>query len=145
MDINAVTPYLHVSDVQRSIAFYRDALGFQVTAGMEHDGRPAWARLENGPTSLMVSSLMARSLPHDDDDDHQHGGTWPGPGQVVGVDVLGATWLYVSDVDAQYERLKAAGFAVIGEPRDQTHGTREFMLADPDGYHYVIASPIARP
>jgi uncharacterized glyoxalase superfamily protein PhnB len=140
MNISDATPYIHVSDVGRSIGFYRDALGFAVVASMEHDGRPAWARLTNGSVSIMVSSLIARSLPHDDDDNHRHGEPWGGPGQVAGVEVQGATWLYVPDVDAQYERLTHAGFETIDRPTDMGHGTREFMIADPDGYIYVIAS-----
>lgn len=137
MGISELTPYLRVADLARSIAFYTDGLGFTVTDRMVDDGRTVWARLASGGASIMLSAGGARSLEHSDDDDHVHA-PFPGPRQSDGIDVHTATWLYTDDVDAAHARLVAAGADVVEAPQEQPYGLRDFLVRDPDGYHYVV-------
>jgi uncharacterized glyoxalase superfamily protein PhnB len=46
------------------------------------------------------------------------------------------------DVDAHYERARAAGAVVIGEPTDQQYGHRSYRAVDPEGHHWYIGGPI---
>jgi catechol 2,3-dioxygenase-like lactoylglutathione lyase family enzyme len=130
---------LRVADMERSIDFYTRALGFEVARTLEHEGEPFWAWLSAGPLSLMISRFPARSLEHGEDEEHEHpewtGASFINPGPDL--DVL--TFLYVESVDAAYARVVAAGFETIDAPRETTHGTREFLVQDPDGYYYAIA------
>lgn len=48
----------------------------------------------------------------------------------------------VDDVDATYERLRAAGVEFEGLPADQTWGDRHAWLRDPSGYRLSIYSPV---
>ena len=48
----------------------------------------------------------------------------------------------VDDVDAHFERAKAAGAAVIGEPEDQPHGLRTYRTMDLEGHRWIFGSPI---
>ena len=41
---------------------------------------------------------------------------------------------YVDDVDAHYERAKAAGAVVRQEPEDRPDGLRMYSVADPEGH-----------
>ena len=43
-------------DVQKSIEFYTNVLGFSVTNRMDTVGRTGWASLSNGGTRLMLAS-----------------------------------------------------------------------------------------
>ncbi|HEX2560656.1 VOC family protein [Phenylobacterium sp.] len=53
--MNRVTPLLNVQDVARSLAFWRDLLGFEVVSTFDWEGRLAWARLKHGEVQLMLN------------------------------------------------------------------------------------------
>jgi predicted enzyme related to lactoylglutathione lyase len=44
-------------------------------------------------------------------------------------------WLQVPDVDAEHERLEAAGVKVTAAPADMPWGLREMSFDDPEGTH----------
>lgn len=48
----------------------------------------------------------------------------------------------VEDVDAVYERLKAAGLPIRRDIRDEDFGQRHFITADPNGVLIDIITPI---
>lgn len=118
MAVARVVPILKVTDMPRALDFYGSTLGFVV------DFR--YAAGSHGPWYAGVSL-----------DGHQiHLSTFGGDG-VTGT----ATYFYVDDVDALFERFVAAGLNVPGNPDspvhdgpvDQTWGMREFYVRDPDG------------
>lgn len=47
-------PLLAVDEIERSVNFYRDMLGFNVAGQAESDGKLFWCRLERGGTSIML-------------------------------------------------------------------------------------------
>lgn len=49
--------------------------------------------------------------------------------------------LLVDDVDAEYERLKAAGVSFDKPPEDMYWGARHAFFKDPDGYSLTIFRP----
>ena len=48
----------------------------------------------------------------------------------------------VEDVDAEYERLSAAGLPILLSLRDEAFGQRHFITADPDGVLIDVIKPI---
>ena len=52
-------------------------------------------------------------------------------------------FLYVADVDAHYERARAAGALIDSQPVDQPYGQREYGARDPEGHRWWFATPIA--
>ena len=48
----------------------------------------------------------------------------------------------VDDVDAEYERLQAAGVAALEPPQDRPWGERQFVVRDPNGFALNIAKSI---
>jgi hypothetical protein len=114
--VSRLTPFVHVTDVERSIAWYRH-LGFVVTEIFTPAGQLNWANLVSGDAELMLqrafSSLTDR-------------------GAIV-------LWLYSHDLAALRDQLVAAGVSA-GAIVDGTPGPRHQMeLIDPDGYTVMVA------
>jgi catechol 2,3-dioxygenase-like lactoylglutathione lyase family enzyme len=47
-------------------------------------------------------------------------------------------WLQVRDVDAEHERLRAAGVLVLRGPAVEPWGLTEMWIEDPDGVRIVL-------
>jgi uncharacterized glyoxalase superfamily protein PhnB len=129
--MNRVIPILAVSDMQRSLDFYSNVLGFTVEFTMPgENGTLNHASVARGDAHIMFSPLAAWG----DTVEHR--------------DHLGkGVSLYVSldkddDVDAIYFGAKAAGANIIQEPVDQFWGDRDWGLTDPDGYTVFISKPV---
>ena len=52
-------------------------------------------------------------------------------------------FLYVDDVDAHYERARAAGARIDAQPVDQPYGQREYGARDLEGHRWWFATPTA--
>jgi catechol 2,3-dioxygenase-like lactoylglutathione lyase family enzyme len=115
--VRDLIPFVHVTDVARSIAFY-ELLGFELKDTYEHDGCLDWAALESRDAQLMLAHASA---PIERDK------------QAV------LFYLYAEDLAALREHLLAKG-VTVGEIRDGSPGpTREMGLADPDGWCLMVA------
>ena len=115
--INRLTPFVHVEDVARSIAFYHH-LGLTLASVYKYRGTPVWASLTSGEAELMVT--------RDGD-----------PIDPAGQGVL--FYLYSDDLRALRDSCSAAGIAA-GEIEDGTPGpTEQMQIIDPDGYELMIA------
>lgn len=118
---------INVSDMDRSIAFYRDTFGWEqlfdehmegpsfdaITGVKGAAGRAVGGRIRNIRVELMCFNFTS-SEP---------------PGRGLGLRVLS---MEVDDADAAYRDLKAAG-ATVASPPVEVHGTRMFFVIDPDG------------
>jgi uncharacterized glyoxalase superfamily protein PhnB len=49
----------------------------------------------------------------------------------------------VDDVDAHYERSKAAGAEIDRAPTDQAYGLREYGVRDPENHRWWFSTPLA--
>jgi uncharacterized glyoxalase superfamily protein PhnB len=49
----------------------------------------------------------------------------------------------VEDADAHRDRAAAAGATIIGEPRDQPYGERQYTAVDPGGHRWTFSQSIA--
>jgi uncharacterized glyoxalase superfamily protein PhnB len=50
--------------------------------------------------------------------------------------------VYVDDVDAHYERAKAAGAEITQEPADQEYGDRRYTARDVEGHQWFFATRV---
>jgi hypothetical protein len=115
--VRDLIPFVHVSDVGRSIAFY-ELLGFELKDTHEHDGRLDWAGLESRDAQLMLAHASA---------------------QIERDKQAALFYRYADDLAALRDQLLAAGVAV-GEIRDGSPGpARELGLADPAGWCLMVA------
>jgi len=111
-----------VDDVQAAVDFYTTHLDFQVKTS----AGPAFADVVRGPLRLLLSgpaSSGARATPTD--------ATSPGRNRIH---------LLVDDLDAEIDRLRAAGLAFRGEPVSGPGG-RQILLADPAGNLIELFQP----
>ena len=117
-------PSLGVSDIDRSLGFYRTFFGLEVADSYDETGRMAWCWLRAGAAELMLQQLSAD--------------------QQMRLDpAIGQSWmvyLRVDDIDEVHARLAQAGFPVR-EIAQTDYGTREFFVSDPDGYDLWISTP----
>ena len=51
-------------------------------------------------------------------------------------------FVHVDDVDAHYERARAAGALIDSQPVDQPYGQREYGARDPEGHRWWFATPL---
>ena len=115
--VTGLVPFVHVEDVERSIAFYYH-LGFIVASIYRYRGTSVWAELRSEGAELMVST---------------DGDSVDPAGQGV------LFYLYSDDLAALRKQLLADGIHV-GKIVDATPGPRQEMrLTDPDGYVLMVA------
>jgi PhnB protein len=127
--MSTITPGLAVADIAASVRFYSEVLGFDVVFTFPgDDGVLAHASVRLGDSEVMFGRLQA-SEQHDQ-----------GPlGRGV---ILYATVAGDEDIDAYFQRVKAAGATIVQEPADQFWGNRDWAVADPDGYRVYISKVI---
>ena len=123
-----LTPHLFVEDMQRSIAFYRDILGFEVRRA-EPEAAPTFASLARGDSLLMLSPFGESfgDWKVADVAEHRRG-------------QLGPVSFYIEggDLEADYQRVLDAGTNIVDPLAARAWGQREFTLADPDGFLWAI-------
>jgi lactoylglutathione lyase len=118
-------PILTTPDLPRSLGFYRDLLGFEVTYRFPADGDPVYVGLRLAGSELGIGA----------DPDFR-----PGADRVPAAAPPFDLCVYARDCDAAVAHLRAAGVPVLAEPAAQAWGERMARVADPDGNRLVILS-----
>lgn len=123
--LQAVMPTFTVSDIRRSIAWYRDVLGFTVLDEMMHEGELLGAAIKAGSVEILLGQ----------DDWAQ------GKDREKGV---GFRLYCVSaqDIDEIAANIKARGGELTQEPTDQPWGARDLAVIDPDGFKISISTKV---
>lgn len=112
--ISAITLATH--DMGRAVRFY-STLGFEILYGGEE---ASFTSFRAGTSYLNLTAQPAERR-------------WSWWGRAV---------FYVRDVDAVYDRTRAAGYHPATTPRDAEWGERYFHLVDPDGHELSFARPL---
>jgi catechol 2,3-dioxygenase-like lactoylglutathione lyase family enzyme len=126
-DVVQVATMLAVADLGRSVAFYRDRLGFDV-----REESPGLALLGHGPALLY---LVADSPPTPDKP-----GVWLSPPADPARTPVNLVFR-VGDCRVVYERLRAAGVALLAPPHSPAWGGWRCFGRDPDGYLFEVEEP----
>ncbi|HEX3927237.1 MAG TPA: VOC family protein [Gemmatimonadales bacterium] len=116
---------LTCKDIEASVRFYHEAIGFAVAHRFEQDGKLAGAVVAAGDIAIVLNQ-----------DDGKLG--WDrikGQGFYLQINVAG-------NVDAVAARIKAAGGTLLNEPADRPWGQRMFQFKDLDGFKLGISTPI---
>ena len=123
-DLVPVAPEFLVRNLKASLDFYTKGLGFEV---LRRD--PDFAVLGMGEAHVLL--VVAHETPEVKE--------WleSGP-RGVGFNVR----IMVEDVDAIYDRAKAAGAYLVADIADREYGLRDFMIADVDGFVLRFAAPV---
>jgi lactoylglutathione lyase len=118
--LRAITPSFTVNNLQRSLAFYRDGLGFFLSERWEEGGQLQGVMLKAGDCHLGLSQ-----------DDFSKGRDRP---KGIGFRIWCETF---QDVDTIAQRLKRFGGTIIEGPGEQ-YGSYGFTAEDPDGFRITI-------
>lgn len=118
MKIESVSPILSVNDLEKSIDFYRHALGFDL----------AWSWGEPPDIAAVCRDGVEITLT-----------------QRAGAKPAGAAHFYlgVSGIDGYYQSLVDAGVTIVVPLGDRPYGMRDFRMEDPSGNELSIGQAIA--
>ncbi|MER1996706.1 MAG: VOC family protein [Arthrobacter sp.] len=127
MNLNIANSFLPQTDPDESLAFYRDALGFEVRNDVGYEGM-RWITV--GPADQPEVSVVLyppSADPSVTEDETRMIAEMMAKGTFATL-VLSST-----DVDAAFDAVQAAGAEVIQEPTDQPYGIRDCAFRDPAG------------
>jgi uncharacterized glyoxalase superfamily protein PhnB len=127
MDVKLYICTLAVDDHDKALAFYRDALGFEVRTDVG-SGRRRWITV--GPHSQPdINILLAPPAPDP--------GISPSDREAISdllaKGLLGWLNFSTSDLEGIFDRVQATGAEVVQEPMDQPYGARDCAFRDPAG------------
>jgi lactoylglutathione lyase len=111
---------VYVSDMQRSLTFYRDTLGLTLKFTS-----PGWTEFVTGTTTIALHVVGSQG------EEATTRQSLPPAGQAQ----IGFT---VDDLEATYEALKAQDVVFSLPPKTQNSGARLAVLHDPDGLGITI-------
>ena len=103
--------FIRPADFERSLAFYRDTLGWDVTE--------TWGDAKEGRGAILSGGGMKVVIAEPHPGDADRGGR---------PDVH----LDIHDIDARFKLMPKGGH-VVAEPQETHWGTRWFVVRDPDG------------
>lgn len=116
---------LTVNDLEQSIRFYTEGLGFFVEEEWKVEGVLRGVRLRAGRCDLNLAQ-----------DDYSKGRDRK---KGVGFRLWFST---IQNLDELAERARAAGITLDHEPQEMPWGQRVMALTDPDGFQISIANPM---
>jgi catechol 2,3-dioxygenase-like lactoylglutathione lyase family enzyme len=124
-NVKQLWPLLRVTDVQRSLAFYRDQLGFKLVDEASRKDKLFWCRHERGGACVMIQ----QSEPPED-------------APLAPPDARGVAFYFVcEDADAMYEELTSRGMKLTG-PTVAYYGMKQLLVPEPDGYEFCFESEV---
>jgi catechol 2,3-dioxygenase-like lactoylglutathione lyase family enzyme len=128
-NVTQAVPFFAVSNIEESVRYYVDLLGFTMTRKWIDGGRLRWCWLEIGSAALMLQEFR-RAGPD----------SWVPAGKVgEGVSI----YFQCGDALAVYRAAARRG-ANASRPA-VGNGLWETLLSDPDGYKIVFVSPTDLP
>ncbi|MEU5579433.1 VOC family protein [Streptomyces huasconensis] len=127
MEINLAQCFIAVDDHDKALTFYRDALGLEVRNDVAYEGM-RWVTV-GSPAQPDVEIVLESPLadPNAAESDRQK------VTELMAKGLLRGVIFRTDDVDATFERIRAAGGEVLQEPMDQPYSVRDCAFRDPAG------------
>ncbi|WP_417390138.1 VOC family protein [Gimesia sp.] len=122
--IQELVPLLFVEDIDVSVVFYTDKLGFEISMKWEPEEKLMWCRLERGSASLMLQSACP-----DEDGVREE--------RIKGV----GFFFLCSDAQIMFEEFSAKGLN-LEPPQIAFYGMNQLFLKDPDGYELCFQNQV---
>ncbi len=130
MEMLSLAPNLMVEDVNHTIAFYTEKLGFTLLAQNPEEGYAEWAMLQCGQAVIMFQS---RDSMVDEYPDLAHSSIADGVNLFIKVD---------EDIDLYYDILKENEVDIAKELNTDAGNLAEFAITDVNGYLIIFAQQI---
>lgn len=122
LSLSGASPSFTVNDLEKSLAWYRDIVGFEVEETWKDDGKVVGVSLRAGDVSFMIGQ-----------DDWKKGRDRK---KGEGFRIYCVT---KKNIDALAKAIEARGGRLDHPPTDQPWGVRDVSLTDPDGFKITIA------
>jgi len=119
----ALTASLTVKDLHKSVAWYRDVVGFTVDREHERDGKLRAVSIVAGNVRLLLNQ----------DDGAKGWDRTKGEG-------FSLQFITTQSVDDLANRIRSAGGTLETEPADMPWGVRMFRVRDPDGFRFAFSA-----
>lgn len=116
--------FVQVTDPEAALAFYRDGLGLEVRQDVPKD-QFRWITVAS-PDQDGVELVITNFVQGGPDDHDVVAG-------LVAKGAMNGVHFRADDLDATFERLRAAGAEIVQEPADQPWGVRDGAVRDPSG------------
>jgi catechol 2,3-dioxygenase-like lactoylglutathione lyase family enzyme len=123
--LNTLTPNLVVSDVARSMAFYRDRLGFEVETTVPEAEPFMFAIVRSGPVQIFLNAPEPATQDYPSMKGRPLGGTF-------------TMFIEVTGIERMYDELKE-DIPIVAPLETKWYGVAEFVVTDPDGYLITFA------
>ena len=121
--LRSIQPGFTVNDIDASVKWYTDVLGFVMVEPWMNEGKMMGAEIRAGASSIFLGQ-----------DDFKKGrDREKGAGVRLYCDTA-------QDLDMLAAGIKSRGGRLDHDPQTQPWGTRDFGLTDPDGYRITIAT-----
>ena len=127
MDVTIHASFLPHDDPEASVAFFRDALGFEVRTDVG-SGKMRWITV--GPPGQPTTSILLAppvTDPGITDDERRT------IAEMMAKGTYGWILLATTDLDGTFERVQASNAEVVQEPTLQPYGIRDCAFRDPAG------------
>jgi uncharacterized glyoxalase superfamily protein PhnB len=121
-------PLLQVFDLQTSLKFYCDVIGFEVVQKTDHDW---WAMIRLGDAQLMLNTAY--------EDDKRP--SKPDPKRMLGHEDV-SLYFEFPDLDGLHAHLLSNG-CKVNPPAKTSYGLMQMSVRDPDGYELCFTAPLA--
>lgn len=122
-ELHGAQAVLFVTDVRKTLDFYRDVLGFHID--FESGDPPTHARVSSGDRNhASAARIRFQAAP-------------------AGVLVVPSCYLYVHVgrlIDGYFQMCRDRGVKIVSEPNDRPWGLREFEISDCNGYKLTFAA-----
>ena len=124
-ELKSLTPNLIVSSVERSIAFYRDVLGFTLVTTVPDASPFVFAIVQSGPVQIFLNATEPAIAEYPAFKDRPIGGTL-------------TLFIDVHDIRKSHDELKDT-VKIVMPLEHKWYGVTEFAFEDPDGYLITFA------
>jgi catechol 2,3-dioxygenase-like lactoylglutathione lyase family enzyme len=124
MKLTLARCFVQVHDPELALAFYRDVLGLELRNDVAQEGL-RWITVGSA-AQPGVEIVLTNYL---------HGSAADGEALagLVAKGALNGVHFHADDLDATFERIRAAGGEIVQEPADQPWGARDGAVRDPSG------------
>ena len=110
-----IFPTFRYRDAKAAIGWLKDTLGFEELSVMEGEG----GTIEHAELVIADNVIMLGSSHSQTEDRFETSRC--------------VTYIVIEEVDAHYEHARSAGAKVEMEPTDQSYGSRDYAVSDPEG------------
>ena len=120
---------LFYQDPKAALAWLEKAFGFELSMLLEDaEGNVAHSQMSFGDSYVMIGQEWS--------EDHKS------PKSVGGKNTQTVSIQIDTDIDAHFQRAKAAGADIMAEPETQFYGDRTYRCRDPEGHIWTVSQTV---